>query len=113
MDLSNDQQAQDLLSKVAPELVEIRRLMQEFKIEAGVVEEMIRGAALSSDNNGIGYLQHPILNAGARPIDVLRGMYLLANIKRLSKWGRVTFLMNDGKVVRVQQEQGYKTDDML
>jgi hypothetical protein len=113
MNLSNDDQAMSLLSKIAPELVEIKQLMEQLKIEPDLVSETIKGLALSGKDNGIGYLEHPILNAGAKPLDVLRGMYLLANIKRFSKWGKVTFLMQDGRVVRVQQEQGYKSDDLI
>lgn len=106
--MDNNEQALKLLQQIAPDLVEIRRLMTEMKVEPEVVEDIIKGAAMPDEMTG--YLHYPITNAGAKPIDIMRGLYLLANIKRFSRWGKVTFLMQDGRVVRVQQEQGYKSD---
>jgi len=101
----NDDQSENLLKQIAPDLVEIKKLMVELKVEPDIVADIIKGVALS--DNSVGYLQYPIANAGLKPIDVMRALYLLSNIKRFSRYGKVVFLMQDGRVVRVQQEQGY------
>jgi hydrogenase maturation factor len=107
--MDNNNQAEQLLKQIAPDLVEIKKLMLDYKVEPEVVEEIIRGVG-TSENSSAGYLQYPIVNAGLRPIDVMRALYLLSNIKRFARYGKVVFLMQDGKVVRVQQEQGYTTE---
>lgn len=109
-DLSNDDQAHKLLESISPQLAEIKKLMDEMQVDPEIVVNIIKGVAINKEEEGAGYLQYPIINAGAKPIDILRGLYLLANIKRYARWGKVVFLMQDGRVVRVQQEQGYKLD---
>lgn len=41
---------------------------------------------------------------------ILRTLYLVANVQRFTKWGKVSMLIQDGVITRIQQEQGFKTD---
>lgn len=41
---------------------------------------------------------------------LIKGLFLLKNIQRFSRWGKVTFLVQDGQIVRVEQTQGFKTE---
>jgi hypothetical protein len=41
---------------------------------------------------------------------LLKSLYLIANVKRFTKWGKVSLIIQNGVVVRVQQEQGFKTE---
>lgn len=136
MDLSNKDQAEKLLKAVAPELLEMREAMERAEIKPEVMLEFISEVAKSkqtrnkqhvtlhidkgkeqgvtagieSEEKKDNYLYDAMANAGVHPTDIVRGLYLLANIRRFSKWGKVIYLMQDGQVVRVAQEQGYKLD---
>lgn len=46
---------------------------------------------------------------GIQPQEIMRALYLLSNVKNISGWGKVTILMQDGKIVSVQQEQQFKS----
>ena len=41
--------------------------------------------------------------------DVMRALYLITNIKQVTRWGKVTFLIQDGRIVSVSQEQQFKS----
>jgi len=41
--------------------------------------------------------------------DVMRALVLVANVKKLSQWGKITFLLKDGEIVSVSQEQQFIT----
>lgn len=41
---------------------------------------------------------------------MLQALYLLKNVQRLSGWGKVTYLIQDKKITRIVQEQGFKRD---
>lgn len=134
MDLSNNDQMKTILETGAPGLWELKELLdkyevdvdslQNFVIELGrakqsatttkvtmlVSDKKIKGifADNSELSKGDNMFYSAIVNAGLDTVNLMRGLYLLANIKRFTKWGKVVFLMQDGVVVRVDQEQGYK-----
>lgn len=41
---------------------------------------------------------------------LLKGLYLIKNTQRFTRYGNVTFLIQDGQIVRVEQKQGFKID---
>jgi hypothetical protein len=47
-------------------------------------------------------------SAGVDEVDLMRGLYLMANIKRFSGWGSVVYLWQNKRLVQVVQEQRYK-----
>lgn len=51
-----------------------------------------------------------IKKTDANPDHIIKALYLLADVQRFTRWGKITFLIQDGKVTRVQQEQGFKLD---
>jgi hypothetical protein len=75
-----------------------------------------------SDLTNDDHLRH-ILQAGApellavkdamdelqiEPDLVIKALYLLRNIQRFTRYGKVSYLIQDGQVVRIEQEQGFK-----
>jgi hypothetical protein len=50
-----------------------------------------------------------LLDETQMDVDVLmKGLYLIANTQRMTRWGKVSYLIQDGQIVRVEQEQGFK-----
>lgn len=47
------------------------------------------------------------------PYDVMRALYLIANIKRISKYGKVSFIIKNNEIVSVNQEQALITEKEL
>lgn len=41
----------------------------------------------------------------ATPVDILRALYLIENVKKISRYGKVGFTIKDGEIVSVWQEQ--------
>jgi hypothetical protein len=41
----------------------------------------------------------------ATPVDVLRALYLIQNVKNISRYGKVGFTIKNGEIVSVWQEQ--------
>jgi hypothetical protein len=64
-------------------------------LEATVPELLIIKELI--DSNGIDYQ------------DVMRALVLIANVKKLAQWGKITFLLKDGEIVSIQQEQQFIT----
>lgn len=45
--------------------------------------------------------------------DVMRTLYLVANIKKLTQWGRVIITLKNGNITHVAQEQQFLSDKEL
>lgn len=41
---------------------------------------------------------------------LLKTLYMVSDIQRLSRWGKASILIQDGKVTRVEQSQGFKIE---
>lgn len=46
-------------------------------------------------------------------LDLLRALYLIENIQKLSKWGKVTISIKDGEVVAISGENNFITEKEL
>jgi len=55
-----------------------------------------------------------IVDSNDIPIqEVMRMLYLISNIKKMTQWGKVVILIKDGEIVAVQQEQQFITSREL
>lgn len=45
---------------------------------------------------------------GIEPQKLIESLFLLGNIRRFTGWGKITWLIQDKEVVRIDQEQGFK-----
>lgn len=41
--------------------------------------------------------------------EVMRALYLVSNIKKVAQWGKVAFVIKNGEIVTVTQEQQFVT----
>lgn len=41
---------------------------------------------------------------------LLKTLYMIANIQRFSRYGRASIMVQDGRIVRVEQQQGFKIE---
>lgn len=46
-------------------------------------------------------------------LDLLRALYLIENIQKVSKWGKVTISIKDGEVVAISGENNFITEKEL
>ena len=131
MNLSNDDKLKEILP---PKMFEILKAVKENNIhpntliracyELGKAKKNKRSASVTiacgkgieelvvvnaktkqSDN-----LTEAIKCAGVDEVDILRGLYLMANIKRFTGWGSVVYLWQNKRLVQVVQEQRYKVE---
>lgn len=135
MNLSNDDQMFTILSKGAPELLEVYQAMKANDVDAKTLVEVsenigqvakskvpssvnihienkkvigVSCKAVASDWDDT--IKEAIAKSGVSEDILVKGLFLLANVRNISKWGKVTFLVQEGETVRVQQEQGFKVD---
>lgn len=41
------------------------------------------------------------------PEDLLKTLFLLGNVKRFTKWGKIIWVIQNGMLTRIQEEQGF------
>jgi hypothetical protein len=46
-------------------------------------------------------------------VDVLRMLYLVENIQKVSKWGKVTITVKDGEVIAISGENNFISESEL
>lgn len=46
-------------------------------------------------------------------VDILRALYLIENIQKVSKWGKVTINVKDGEVISVSGENNFISENEL
>lgn len=44
---------------------------------------------------------------GLEPDQLIQSIYLFGNIRRFARWGKVIWVIQDGRLTRVNQEQGF------
>jgi hypothetical protein len=45
--------------------------------------------------------------------EVMRAIYLIANVKKICEWGKVGFTIKRGEIISVWQEQQFIADEEL
>lgn len=54
---------------------------------------------------------HSLLNETQMDsVTLIKYLNLIKNVKLVTKWGKVTTLIQNDEIVRIEQEQGYKVD---
>lgn len=57
---------------------------------------------------------HQIMEENNIPAeDIVKALYLIANVKKMTQWGKVTILIKDREIVSVTQEQQFITSREL
>lgn len=130
-DLSNNEKIKQILNASYPKLWELLSAVKQNDLnpdtliracyELGKVKKSKRCASVTITCgrgleevvvNQVGETSEPLTeamgHAGVDPVDLLRGLYLMANIRRISGWGSVVYLFQDKHLVQVVQEQRYK-----
>jgi hypothetical protein len=52
-------------------------------------------------------LKEAMDDVGILDVDLLRALYLVGNVKKVSKWGKVTISVKDGEIVSVTGENNF------
>ena len=136
MNLSNDDQMFAILSKGAPELLEVYQAMKANDVDAKTLVSVCGGIAEASkskvssvvnihvDNKRVTGITQKHTDAeswneaiaeakvrsGISDEYLLKGLFLIANVKNISGWGKVVYLIQNKEIVRVTQEQGFKVE---
>lgn len=58
-------------------------------------------------------LYETIVGNGFNVDDIIRAVVLVANVKKMSQWGKVTILLKEGNIVAVEQQQQFITTKEL
>jgi hypothetical protein len=127
MNLSNDDQLKAILDVADPKIWELLQAVKENDVDLCLLTKTCHeiGEAKKSKRSvnivvGKGVqevlackddvLTEAMNKAGTGGVDLLRGLFLGANIRRMSGWGKVVYIYQDKKLVHVAQEQGYKVE---
>lgn len=134
MNLSNDDQMFTILSKGAPDLLEVYKAMKASDVDSDTLVKVCENIQKASktkkpstisihlldkkvtgvthsineevENNGS--IQDAMHFSGITEDWLLKGLFLIGNIRNVSRWGKVVYLIQDGQIVKVDQEQGFK-----
>jgi len=134
MNLSNDDQMFTILSKGAPELLEVYKAMKANDVEPKTLIDVCEGikkanktkkptsvsihlqdkkvsgvtTSIKEENTDTASIQDAMHFSGITEDWLLKGLFLIGNVRNVSKWGKVVYLIQDGQIVKVDQEQGFK-----
>ena len=63
---------------------------------------------IKEENTDTASIQDAMHFSGITEDWLLKGLFLIGNVRNVSKWGKVVYLIQDGQIVKVDQEQGFK-----
>lgn len=134
MNLSNDEQMFTILSKGAPDLLDVYKAMKASDVASDTLIQVceaikranktknptmvnihlqnnkVTGVTVSTENDikDDGSIKDAMRFSGVTEDWLLKGLFLIGNVRNVSRWGKVVYLIQDGQIVKVDQEQGFK-----